>query len=77
MSLFKTVNELEEKQKMYDFFSPKVNSNSNVSKKKKIKPLEFSPPPLVTYRDNNKKLKKINLNKGGYVSIQDMEKNLK
>jgi len=75
MDFFKTVKKLEEKKQMYDFFSPKVNSNPNVSKKKKIKPLDS--PPLVTYTDNNKKLKKINFNKGGYVSIQDMEKNLK
>ena len=75
MDFFETIKELEEKKQMYDFFSPKVNSKPNVNKNKKIKPLE--PPPLVTYTDNNKKLKKINLNKGGYVSIQDMEKNLK
>ena len=75
MDFFETVKKLEEKKQMYDFFSSKVNSKPNVNKNKKIKPLE--PPSLVTYTDNNKKLKKINFNKGGYVSIQDMEKNLK
>lgn len=54
------------RQQKYDkinkFFAPKKSAASTDS---------F---PRVTYKKNNKKVKKLKFNKGGYVSVQDMEK---